>query len=102
MLVIYIITIPPYHMTNSSSGTLWPNKTWRSSLPHWPSLPEVTLITFGTLNVQDKKSYNIPEHTAFVYLSSFVRLFDVSTFDPGLPRSPILPGFPSGPYHEKK
>lgn len=47
---ICIITVPLYHVSNCSSRALLPNKTWRSSLPHWPGLPEVTLMTFGTLN----------------------------------------------------
>lgn len=45
----YIITIPLYHMSNSSSGTLWTNKTWWPCLPNCPSLSKVTLMAFGTL-----------------------------------------------------
>lgn len=49
--VIYIITIPLYHVPNGSSGPLLPNKTWWSNLPHRSSLPKMALLTFGTLNM---------------------------------------------------
>lgn len=37
------------HVSHGSSGPLLPNKTWRSGLAHRARLPEVTLMTFGTL-----------------------------------------------------
>lgn len=52
-----IITGPLYHVPNCSSGPLLPNKAWWSSLPHWSRLPELTLVTFGTLNVYKSSQY---------------------------------------------
>ena len=47
--------------------------------------------------------YSIAEH---IVMSLFVKnhhqsWFDAHTFDPNLPLSPILPGFPSGPFRDK-
>lgn len=102
MINININTVPLYHVPDCSSGPLLPNKTWRSSLPHQSSLSQVALMTFGTLNIQiawvtEQQTTHVSNVLQWIWWTGF----DVNTFDPCLPLSPILPGFPSGPFREK-
>lgn len=96
-----IVPLDPFCPTKPG-GPVFPTGPVSPRWPWWPLAP----WTYTKVMLQ----HIIANHAAFLGHCVWIHLvskahkrwFDVNTFEPILPLSPILPGFPSGPFRENK